>query len=835
MSEKKRNIFLHDTKEEIAYSSGRTQFGRSFPRRANPKQHALFIERQLRKCQEEAQSRKQVAAIRYKDGLYLEFSGEAGMELKTESLENIRQGIRLLNIRMEEDVTKATVYVPAEKTGFYLKKVEEYAESLGKEGNPKNNDLIRSIEDVREAVVESFWTDKKDKIPASASVWCEVWLRYIKGYQTDAEDNFNLSCQELGIVKSNRRVVFPERMVFLAKANIDQLAGLLKNCDYIAEFRLAPEPVPFFDKLSGKEQAEWANDLIGRIRTGDSAATVCLLDTGLASEHPLIKPFLVQGGVQAVEENWLSSDHDGHGTEMAGVALFKNLKDHLLSNDTVYVPHKIESVKILPPRGGNAPELYGSITEQAVALAELQNPNAERSICMAVSAPEFTDGDGRPSSWSGVLDSLAAGTDSEVGDKRLILISAGNVLPHEFEHGAYPDANKLHSVENPGQSWNALTIGAYNNDITISDSSFSGFNPLADVGELSPYSSTSVTWDSSKWPIKPEVLFEGSNIATNGTDYTECPDYSLLTTAKDHHRHLFSRIWATSAATAQAAWMTSQIYAEYPNIWPETVRGLMVHSARWTQKMRDQLCHDEKKQSGRKNLVRSCGYGIPHLDLAIQCMDNSVNMVIEGELQPYKKEGSRYTMNEMHLHTLPWPKDILEEIGEVDAELRVTLSYFIEPSPGEIGWRDKYRYASCGLRFDVINNNETKNDFIKRINAKARGDDKHDRGDGSSGSERWFLGSKVRDVGSVHSDHMIISGVELSEINQIAVYPVIGWWRERGYLNHYNDRIRYALIVTISTPKQEVDLYTPIVNQITTRVEIEVGSVKQVQSHESQV
>lgn len=31
----------------------------------------------------------------------------------------------------------------------------------------------------------------------------------------------------------------------------------------------------------------------------------------------------------------------------------------------------------------------------------------------------------------------------------------------------------------------------------------------------------------------------------------------------------------------------------------------------------------------------------------------------------------------------------------------------IEPSPGEVGWKYKYRYASCGLRFDVINSNET--------------------------------------------------------------------------------------------------------------------------------
>ena len=86
MAEKKRNIFLHDVKAEIAYSSQGAHIERSFPVRSDPRQHALLIERKLRKSQEEALSQRQVAAIRYKEGLYLEFSGEANSELNTKSL-----------------------------------------------------------------------------------------------------------------------------------------------------------------------------------------------------------------------------------------------------------------------------------------------------------------------------------------------------------------------------------------------------------------------------------------------------------------------------------------------------------------------------------------------------------------------------------------------------------------------------------------------------------------------------------------------------------------------------------------------------------------------------
>lgn len=63
-----------------------------------------------------------------------------------------------------------------------------------------------------------------------------------------------------------------------------------------------------------------------------------------------------------------------------------------------------------------------------------------------------------------------------------------------------------------------------------------------------------------------------------------------------------------------------------------------------------------------------------------------------------------------------------------------------------------------------------------------REDDK-DYVDGSSDSNRWYLGPQNRDVGSIHSDMMLnISASELCDCYYIAVYPVVGWWRERGYL-----------------------------------------------------
>ena len=179
-------------------------------------------------------------------------------------------------------------------------------------------------------------------------------------------------------------------------------------------------------------------------------------------------------------------------------------------------------------------------------------------------------------------------------------------------------------------------------------------------------------------------------------------------------------------------------------------------------------------------------------------------------------------MNELHIHKLPWLKKVLESLGNEEVELRVTLSYYIEPSPGNIGWKDRYSYRSCGLRFDIKNNIESLEDFKKRVNRAARADDVNWRSEFGA-SAPWYLGVHNRDVGSIHSDFMCVSAVELADVNGIAVYPVGGWWKERKKMKKYNEKVRYSLIVSLSTKETEVDLYTPIITEIQTPIQIEIS------------
>ncbi len=750
-----------------------------------------------------------------REGFYLEFRSKADYDLVTKSLEDIRQGVRLLNIRQDKDnddnkTIIATVYIPFRKQDHFIKKIQDYLEKDLKSGKPKNQKLVESIEDIKAAVLESFWQSARELLPSNVPEWCEVWLRASDEIPRD----FKQVCKELQIVLEEGAIKFPERLVVLVKANYEQLQALVNSSEYLAEIRRAKEAVNFLVNLENKEQAEWVRELSQRlVIKDDSKVVVCILDTGINNGHTLIEPILADADLHTFNDSWGVNDHDGHGTNMCGVAIYGDLHKAINSTFDIEISHTIESGKILPPIGDNDPKLYGYITQQVVSLAEIQAPEKSRIICLAVTTKE-DDERGRPSSWSGEIDNMASGAFDD--KRRLIIISAGNVFSNEWKN--YPEANTINSVASPAQSWNALTVGAYTEKVQITDPRLAGYRPIAPAGGLSPFSNTSFLWDK-KWPIKPDILLEGGNAAIDSVDFcTEADELSILTTHRNPTIAQFDSFCMTSAATAKASWMAAQIQAQYPEMWPETIKGLMIHSADWTDVMKEDFLIGDTKRKKYLNLLKTCGYGVPSLQKAMYCSGNSLTLIAEEKIQPFdrKEDNSGYCSKDMHFYQIPWPSDILLSLGETPVKMRVTLSYFIEPGPGEVGWKDKYRYRSHGLKFDVNIPTETQDEFIKRINKAAREDD--DDSLSRNDSNRWAIGNQNVNVGAVHSDFIEGTAAYIATCNLIGVFPQIGWWKERSHLSRWNKNTRYSLIVSIETPGENVDLYTPVAIKLKTPI-----------------
>ncbi|MBI5528168.1 MAG: S8 family peptidase [Deltaproteobacteria bacterium] len=538
--------------------------------------------------------------------------------------------------------------------------------------------------------------------------------------------------------------------------------------------------------------------------------------------HPLLDQALDGRDLFTIDPAWGVNDAHGHGTEMAGLALFGDLTPLLASNTQIEIRHRLESVKLLRQPDDNIGDSrhHGNLTLDAISQPEAAHANRRRVFSMAVTARDRRDR-GRPSAWSATVDRLAVGSTEDREPPRLIIIAAGNIEDTRSWFNS-PESNTTASIHDPGQAWNALTVGAHTDLTRITEADAQGYTPVANQGGLSPFSSTSATWQA-QWPLKPDVVFEGANVAKDHASAHPMSSLSLLTTFNNHTQRLFTKSNATSAATALAAQMAAKLMAEYPTLRPETIRALIVHSAEWTEEMKRYYLPRDRgpNMSDYVKLIRHCGYGVPDLDRALWSVSNSLTLVVESELRPFeRREGHQPTLRDMNVHRLPWPLVELEALGATEVEMRVTLSYFIEPNPSQRGVRSRYRYESYGLRFDVKRAHESERGFRARVNAAARNEE---TGLEPAGTDTgWLIGINNRHKGSIHSDIWKGTAAELASKGVLGVYPAPGWWKTRPGLNCFNKSARYSFLVSIRAPEVGVDLYTAIANQIAVPVQVGV-------------
>lgn len=761
-------------------------------------------------------------------GLQVEFESFPDIELAFENLARERSGIELLNVRHEKQRTCATVFVPDGKLKHFEGQLRDYLEEKrDRKGHARDHKrLFNAIQQIRAASLKALWTDDIQVFPTSddETFWWEVWLP-IRGDRVLCVNTFRTLALAQSLRVAPGALEFPERTVLLVYGSTGQMKRSIMTLNSIAELRRAKDTAEFFDSMSLEEQPTWIDELLDRTRfAGPNTAVphICLLDTGVNNEHRLIAPALDHRDLHTVESAWGTDDTEGHGTAMAGLALAGDLTHAFSSDQLVEIGHRLESVKLLREVGDNAGDSrhHGYLTTEAVARPEITAPHRRRVFCMAVTAKDNRDR-GRPSAWSAAVDRLAADVDGQGAAPRLLVVSAGNVIdPNAWIH--YPYSNGTDCIHDPGQAWNALTVGAYTDRIHITEPDTGDYQPIAPPGGLSPFSTTSSTWQPH-WPLKPDVVFEGGNAAHDALGAVWMSSLSLLTTHHKPNQRLFTTMNATSAAAALAARMAAQLTAEYPKLWPESIRALIVHSAEWTDAMRTQFMPEGRQplKTHYENLVRYCGFGVPDLDRALWSVSNSLTMVGEETLYPFMREGrNQPKLRDMNLHRLPWPLAELEALGETQVEMRVTLSYFIEPNPSERGFRSRYRYESHGLRFDVKRASESEGDFRARINAAARDEEE---GTSIGGDDPgWTIGKKKRHKGSLHCDIWRGNAADLASRGVLAVYPALGWWKTRPGLERYDKAARYALIVSIRAPKVEIDLYNAVANRIAAPVTVEV-------------
>jgi hypothetical protein len=768
-------------------------------------------------------------------GLQIQFVGVHDVAMAFESLGSERgrdpsKQIEVLSVTSEGGITHANVFVPDGKLAHFEKYIEDYLAER-KKANGDSNDhhaLLNTISSIRSAELRALWTDEPKLFPQEADepFWWEVWLP-VRGNRDAVVAYFRKLAGLAECEVSEHQINFPERTVVLMFSSRRQLSTSVMMLNCVAELRRAKETAEFFGSMTPLEQQQWVDETLARLTVppdDDSVPRVCLLDSGVNRGHPLLSPFLNPADLHTVNPVWGVDDTANHGSGLAGLVAFGDLSNALATDEPIIASHRLESVKLTPEQGANAGDskLHGHLFSEAVARPEIVAPLRPRVFTSAVTSDDDRDR-GKPSAWSSAIDRLASDYDGNGEFPRLFVLCAGNTEDAQ-SWNTYPASLSSQGIRDPGQAWNALTVGAFTEKVVITEADAQGYTPVAPSGGLSPYTRTSADW-STAWPLKPEVVFEGGNAGKNALGPIGISSLHLLTTNNLPLQRLLTTTNATSAASALCARMAGQLMAAYPNLRPETVRALIVHSAEWTEAMRSAYLPANRPatKADHVNLIRHCGWGAPNLDRALWSAGNSLTLVVEDVVHPYQKvKGKGVVSRDMNLHSLPWPKaELMALPPDTAVELRITLSYFVEPNPSARGIASKFHYPSHRLRFDVQRPlDATTADFVARINAAAEREDDGDPIDPKD--PNWVLGDRQRHRGSLHQDIWHGTAAELASRGFVAVYPAKGWWRTRQTQERYDLPARYSLIVSILTPAMDVDLYTPIAQQVAALITVPV-------------
>ncbi len=786
----------------------------------DPNAHTSKLLRQLDEIQRQAQERSETARDELATREIVAVRPISGAELTADQLDDRRRDARLIGV--DPDTGTVLLDVAHPNLDYLRTKINEFGDDAKTTSKIERDGTITIHRSAERAIgpVDTIGLAslvdlqgprlRTETVAENRPYWFEIACR--GGYRRptsetqDSRTQIGRQLQRVGASQHLQEFIGPEQVYFFTRLTQQQLESLLAIVDCIYEVELAPPSVRDLQLLEDMTTRDLRDFTLSP--PPENAPSVVILDTGISTEHPLLKPAILSASSAAPDLFPSPEDTFGHGTKMAGLALYEDLGAAIERGNAI-ASHWIQSSRILvqPGAGTATDENYENwpvLTLNGVRSAEEADPRPRDRVYTLAVTRTMQDPplDGlEPTLWSHAVDQIAY-----EGHGRLVIVAAGNARAGQWRALAeqYPQLQLSEKIHQPGQSSNALTVGAFTERVELPASvDYAEAEVVAKrSGGISPFTSTGLP--GNEWSIKPEVVMEGGNLAVAGplTD----PSVSTLTALTTSHRHTLGsplgQLSMTSEAAARAAYLAARVWSAEADLSPETIRGLIVHSATWTPEMFTQF-------PGLNDRLLACGYGVPDERVARQCAKNRATIVIEDvmpnavvEEEPKKKLPKRSTTKvtepkirrKLKLYRLPIPDDLLGN-SDPDAELRVTLSYFAEPNKFR-----RHVFHGLDLKWDMQGPQESEDEFLQRINAKKRpnGSDGKRQKLVAKKSFSWDVGIQPRSRGTVQSDRWRGKMSELVGDKLIAVVPVLGWWDQRRTMREQD--MRFSLIVSVFGP-----------------------------------
>lgn len=513
------------------------------------------------------------------------------------------------------------------------------------------------------------------------------------------------------------------------------------------------------------------------------ASGVCIIDSGLAIGHPLIAPAV--GETIAVPSSLgTSADVHGHGTMVAGIALYGDVEECVAAR--CFVPYlQVFSARVTN-EAGNFDDTQLVETQMREAIDYFHRNYGCRVFNVSLGDRLRPFPGDRVSAWAATLDELA---------RRLnvvIVVSAGNYFyvpkdtaPRETPLTEYPqylfqsDARIL----SPAEAVNVLTVGALaRNGAPLASERYStdpSYQVLGHAFEPSPFTCSGPGVEEG---IKPDLCdIGGASTIDLRTGYCRWDDPGVACVTLNRsfvQEGLFKFGSGTSLAAPRVAYSAARIIDQYPQASANLVRALLAASAVVPQQARD-LLKDERR------ILQLCGYGRPDVDAALSSTDERVVLVAEEKIQA----------DTFHIFEVPLPPEFLNTHGR--RSISVTLAF---DAPVRYTRLD---YAGTKMQFRLLRGLSL--DSVFQALSKKRPGDAELVGIPNWASCKMEPGIRMRSRGTLQRGiHSIQHNPDHGEPYYLVVECQRRWAGDEAYPQ------RYALAVALEHSRRGVQLYQAV-------------------------
>ncbi|MDX8406221.1 MAG: S8 family peptidase [Mariprofundus sp.] len=531
---------------------------------------------------------------------------------------------------------------------------------------------------------------------------------------------------------------------------------------------------------------------------GEQAPGVVVLDSGLMTGHPLLGEAM--GDAQSFLPGEGAHDENGHGTHVAGLALYGDFERSLRSG--AFVPTlRLFSGRILDKDNENSTGFVENHIEEAVRYF------AGEYDCRVFN---LSFGDANKPYLGGHLKGLSVTLDNlsrELG--LLFVVSAGN---HRIDEDSpdglawrdnYPHylLDEAWRIIEPAPALNVLTVGSLARHNQTYNSQRYPLDPaelpIAQPNQPSPFTRGGYSVDGA---IKPELMAHGGNWAINTRAGNSLMDrVAGLGVVSTNHNFAkgnpFSVDIGTSMAAPQVAHLAASVLREHPDSSANFLRALLCMNAAVPQPSQKLIDQD-------KAFRTSCGYGLVNETSLHRSLENAVTLISDGLI-----ENKRH-----HFYEIPIPDEFTSR-GKRIREIAIALAY----TPPVRSTRIKYRATRIDFRL------VTAPDLVHVTTMFNKATDKDDY-ENISELKTATIGQQARSKGTVQADSWRFKQFNSnSKLRTQKLFVVVTRndfpWGE----SLCDSEEEYALLVSLRDQEnEEARLYSRIKAQLEARLPVRV-------------